>query len=123
MTKFMIAMTQSSLIEKLVSISPNLEELYREHIDDYDELLPHVFMGEITRNLVEEFSKSTISEEALEVLHTIESSFVNGGDSIEELISVSFVENLVGLNPQEDAIRRYLGKALTKELAKYQYGR
>ena len=44
-----MATTTTEFCESLVSNCPELKELLAEHISDCDELLPNVFLGEITR--------------------------------------------------------------------------
>ena len=41
--------TTTGFCESLVRHCPDLKELLAEHISDYDELLPNVFLGDVTR--------------------------------------------------------------------------
>jgi hypothetical protein len=42
----------ADFVHQFVSTSPELVDVYRQHIADQGELLPHVLMGDITRVVV-----------------------------------------------------------------------
>jgi hypothetical protein len=42
----------ADFVHRLASTSPELVDIYRQHIADHGELLPHVLMGDITRVVV-----------------------------------------------------------------------
>lgn len=47
------------LIDRLVGKFPRLEPLLREHLaDNFGEVLPHLFFGDLTRYVVREFAGS-----------------------------------------------------------------
>jgi hypothetical protein len=92
---------------------PLLLELLQEHLDDYDGVLPHVFMGDLTRWVVQRFHDDASDETLRQVLDFLESAF-EGGRS-EELIAVSFLENLSS-NGDHAGVRALLGPALQNQL-------
>ena len=47
-----MAMKANEFCEELIHKVPLLAGLLKEHIEDYDELLHHVFMGEVSRYVV-----------------------------------------------------------------------
>lgn len=46
--------TGGLFIEHLLRIIPELKQAYDEHLVDNDVLLPHVFMGDVTRFIIAE---------------------------------------------------------------------
>ncbi len=85
----------SALIDRLVRAVPELEHVLRDHLDFYDELLPHLFMGEVTPLVVEwaESGEPDQRARARTVIEKLEAEY--GHDyQADELIGASFVENL-----------------------------
>ncbi|MBE3584552.1 MAG: hypothetical protein IMX01_10635 [Limnochordaceae bacterium] len=111
-------------IQRLVRQFPILQPLYEEHLADYDELLPHVFMGDFTRWLISVYSgdqklgnaESTIRA----ILDYVERAFVEGDEELKELIAVSFLENLPLPGEQHASILRFLGSELIREYLRIQ---
>ena len=108
-------------ILQLVAAFPELTPLYEEHRRDYGELLPHVFFGDLTRWILSLYEDSANSPEAVarvrEVIDFLEGAFASGDSDLQELISVSFLENLpFPWEPNAD-IRTMLGPQLSTELA------
>lgn len=89
-----------------------------EHLNGYDELLPHVFFADVTRHAAELARRAEVEtaagDELTRLLEDLESSFVLHAerDEVDDLIWVSFVENAQGVVGDEDeflreALRRY----------------
>jgi len=53
--------TIRSLIERLLASVPDLRGVYDEHISDNDELLPHVFFGDVTRFAIENAAAPSVA--------------------------------------------------------------
>jgi hypothetical protein len=51
-----------SFIKELLRTVPELQPAYAEHLNDNDTLLPHVFMGDVTRFVIAEASKPSESK-------------------------------------------------------------
>jgi hypothetical protein len=90
-------MTNSiAFVSRLISVAPELLEIYKLHLNDYDTVLPHVFMGDIARQILlmakDKCKKASLSK----LLTALEEGLKSGDEEICELISVSFVENLCG---------------------------
>jgi len=109
-------------IDHLVSQVPTLESALREHVsDNFGEVLPHVFLGDITRYAVAEFIRGEkgverpVSQE-LEALLTALEAGIAAGDEIAELVCVSFLENLPRPGEPGGGIRDLLGPGLRSEL-------
>ena len=80
--------TTEEFCESLVSTCPELQDLLIEHISDYDELLPNVFLGEVTRHLLAN------GKGRVRIVEHLNNSLSSGESDVENLIAVSFVENL-----------------------------
>src|SRR4051794_25540235 len=89
-----------AFISDLVDAVPELEGLLADHVATFDEVLPHVFMGDVTRFVLAKCqAKAAGSDHAAAVLKALFSSLEaasswNSGE-VDELIGVSFVENML----------------------------
>ena len=106
----------ADFIVNLVSESPEVAGVYRQHIADQGELLPHVLMGEITRLVIASTARTEASDWRTKLLVRLESGIESGGDDVAELVGVSFVENLCGENAAIEILLPEMGNALRKEL-------
>ena len=89
----------------LLNMVPEIREIYDAHVEDNRELLPHVFMGDITRFTLQ-LSSSEADLNVLErVLAAVEEGLNSDTTDVSNLVAVSFIENLCGEN---DAIGRIL---------------
>lgn len=104
-----------AFVGALVHRFPILVPLLQEHLDDYDGLLPHVFLGDVTRWVLGRGLPSG-SSEARAVLDFIEACFAQGTEHERELISVSFLENLPRAGEAGAEWRDQLGPELQREL-------
>jgi len=109
-----------SFIKVLLESVPELVPVYDEHIDDYDEVLEHVFMGDVTRFAVEIYKNDPDSKSLKLLLSLLDKAFSAKDPKLQELISVSFLENL----PQDEecysGFKRLLSEQLRKELTLYE---
>lgn len=111
-------------VHALVKKNSVLKEVYDEHIKDNDELLPHVFMGDFTRKIVE-LDKNIRNKKAggaeimivKNIMDDLERWMTSGNNEVKELIIVSFIENLIDYENKE-YIKIYFGKALLDEYEK-----
>ncbi|WP_298866274.1 hypothetical protein [uncultured Gimesia sp.] len=90
--------TTTEFCESLVSNYPELKELLAEHISDYDELLPNVFLGEITRYVLKD------GKGRCQIVEYLNKSLSSGEPDVKNLIAVSFVENLENREELERAV-------------------
>jgi hypothetical protein len=58
----MNSLDSSSFVPALLEEVPEINAVYDEHIDDYDELLEHLFMADVTRYIEKNCSSSTNSD-------------------------------------------------------------
>jgi hypothetical protein len=84
-----------------------------EHIATYDELLPHVFFGELTPFLIDLKDGSDADRLVLKAtLSLLESAWKEGDDSATNVISVSLIENLQGRG-QLRAMQAFFGPGMS----------
>ncbi len=108
-----------SFVKLLLETVPELIPVYDEHIDDYDKLLEHVFMGDVTRFVEQLYSDNSDSECLARLLEFLDRAFSTDDEKLKELVSVSFLENLSRDKKSFEGIRILLSANLAKELSKY----
>ena len=97
-----------------------LRQLLQEHLDEYDGLLPHLLLADVTRWLVARLSECGPEDPTLKrVLGFLERHFVSGGDHISELIAVSVLETMPLKGEQGAEIRDLLGPAMRDHVDRY----
>ncbi|MBU1358852.1 MAG: hypothetical protein KKC79_15365 [Gammaproteobacteria bacterium] len=100
------------LIEKV----PEARRIYEDHLEDNDTLLPHVFMGEIAR-FVLQISENTSREDDLkELLSIIEDGLQSRHHDVQNLVALSFVENLCGEEHHVMQLIPLMGEATRREV-------
>ena len=93
----------SSFIPLLTSFVPELQPIYAEHLHNNDDLLPHVFLGDVARFAIAAALDVRQQEVLMRLLKCMETGLESGPAHARELILASFVENLLG---EDDAVRR-----------------
>lgn len=105
-----------AFVGALVHRFPVLLPILQGHLDDYDGLLPHVLMGDITRWVLNEFRSHGPSRTFTEILDFFEESLRKAHEHERELIAVSFLENLPRPDEPGAEVRELLGSALRHQL-------
>ncbi len=82
-------MTTVEFCQTLAGKFPDIATILTEHIADNDELLPHVFLADVTRYVLADGPCRK------QVVKFLDESFASQGQDVEDLIAVSFVEYLV----------------------------
>jgi hypothetical protein len=100
--------TIDDLVRDLAASSPELNAVLQKHLAYYDELLPHVLFGDVTRWLVARGPDAA-------VLAVLERHMGTGDDEVQNVLVGSFLENLIGETGWK-AIRRALGPRLRLQL-------
>jgi hypothetical protein len=95
---------------------PAFMPMLQEHLDDYDGLLPHVLMAEVTRWIVQRFQVDPADSQVRQVLDFIESAFQEASGEDRELVAASFLENLPRPGQAGAEVRALLGPALQDQL-------
>ena len=110
--------SETAFIAELLATVPELRPRYLEHLNDnFGEPLPHVFFGDVTDWAVEQYAAtkhgSAAAEDALtRLLNFLESGYTAGDSEVQNLIAVSFLENLPHSREENWEIRRRLGPTL-----------
>ena len=109
--------TNALFIEELLRLLPQLKSIYNEHLADNDDtLLPHVFMGDVTRFVIAETKKSKRRDILQRLFVHLEEGLKGGPKEVKELIVVSFVENLTGETAVLKTIKPLMRPLLKKEI-------
>ena len=100
----------------MIRQTPDLKPAYDEHLKNNDELLPHVFFGDVTRFVITKIESSENHEMIAKLLEYLEEGLQSGDEEIENLIGVSFAENLLGETKTIKLLNPFMGKLLKKEI-------
>lgn len=116
----MIEITYDDFPDQLRIAVPGFAQVYDEHVADHDEVLPHVLLGELVRFLSSEVELHGAEAEALKpAMLLLEQGMASKDQRVQELVAVSFLENLDAGEPSFPAIRRLFGPGLEAQYAKY----
>jgi hypothetical protein len=100
---------------------PGFAHVYDEHVADNDEVLPHVLLGDFVRFLSQEVELHGPDSEALkQSMPLLERAMASSDPRLQELVAVSFLENLESTDPSFPAIRRLFGAELEKQYRVYE---
>ncbi len=114
-----MASSGERFIRELVDRVPALGPVLTEHLEDnFGELLPHVFLADVMRQMVQLDSGQEASEEADatgRILEHLEANFGTGDHGLDELISTGFVEVLPRRGEYGHSLRCRLGPKLAAE--------
>jgi hypothetical protein len=109
-------------VRALVDSFPIFRSMFDEHVSDYGEILPHLFFGDLTAFCVQLLvNKDDVVGTAglrqlREILDYLENAYAQGGEDVEELISVSFLENFHSGTEEGAQIRQMIGPHLRKQI-------
>ena len=107
----------AAFVEGLVRDVPQLSDAYREHLNDnFGELLPHVFLGDVTRWVVAVSQKRTDHDALATLLARMDAILSDPSHPCRELVLASFVENLGGETEALKVIRPISGRSLSAAL-------
>jgi hypothetical protein len=99
---------------------PGFDRVFREHIQDYDEVLPHVLVAELARFLSADVQKSGSLSAALPpAMDILERGMASNDPKLQELVAVSFLENLDPADASFQEIRRHFGPHMRKQFERY----
>lgn len=92
--------TYANFVDLLISSVPELEPVAREHLEDNDELLPHLLVSDTLL-----FAERAFADKEFEVLGRLlsflDEALTNGDERIEDAVALSFVENSEWWNPEK----------------------
>lgn len=95
--------------EQLAQRFPDMQLLLANHLADYDEILPHVFMGDVTRYILADGAARP------DVVIELERGLRDESRDVQELVAVSFVENLADESDLERALEDVNAQSLRAE--------
>jgi hypothetical protein len=105
----------------LRAVLPGFARVYDEHVADNDGVLPHVLLGDLVRFLTNEIGEhganSTAAKNAMSLL---ERGMNSQDPRVQELVAVSFLENLDPEDPRFPAIRALFGPKLEAQYRNYE---
>lgn len=116
------ALTYENFFEHFLRAVPSFVPVYEEHMQDNGELLHHVLMGDVARYVGQLYregyergnkQKKAVLRDILDILNEAMSS---DDEKLQELISVSFLENLGRVDEEYEGLRELFGQALLEEL-------
>jgi hypothetical protein len=111
-----------NIFDAIVAEVPGFRAEYEEHLADYGEILPHLLMGDLTRFTIRRYREMKLTnlaearEDVRLTLQLLERAMQIGDERLQELISVSFLENLHQAEEAYGGLRDLLGPALLREL-------
>lgn len=95
------------------------DRIYDQHVRDYDQVLPHVLLGDLVRFLSDEVRIHGEGSKALcEAMDLLERGMGSADPKLQELVAVSFLENLDPGDEAFPAIHRLYGPRLRAESQK-----
>lgn len=116
-------LSYENVTEGLLQSAPELQSLLDEHIQQYDELLPHVFFGDVTRFVMDRVRTEgrAANRDAVvrRILGFLEEAMTSSDENVQELVSLSFLENLDPSDPAYEELKAMLGPNLGRELENY----
>lgn len=104
-------------IAELLQKVPELQPAYNQHVQDNQELLPYVFMGDVSRFLFveSEAHRLEVSQPLVRILNFIEKKLETNDKDIHGFIAASVVDNLVGEDKMLDKISHLIGPRLQEQ--------
>jgi len=99
--------------EQFAKMFADVGNILNEHLADCDELLPHLFMADVTRYAL----KGGLQR--VGIVQHLENAFKCSDKGIEELIAVSFVENIETHDELNLALNGIKGDNLRRQWDKY----
>jgi hypothetical protein len=119
----MTGLTYQNILEVLRTSVPGLAQLYEEHLAKYDEPLPHVLFGDLVRFLEQEVRlNGPYSPVLAQAIGVLERAMGSQDPKLQELVAVSFIENLEPESPTLGAFRRLFGPNLAAQSSAYRAG-
>jgi len=119
----MTDLTYENILEALTANVPAFATLYEEHVAKYDEALPHVLFGDLVRFLDNEVRVNGPESAVLaQAMGLLERAMGSQDPKLQELVAVSFIENLEPGEATFPAFRRLFGPKLEAQFSTYQAG-
>ena len=119
-----MTLSPHTFVAQLTDEFPDLRPFRDRHLAEYDEMLPHVFFGDLTRWLVDSYLADPGGRDGPDpvwrrLLDRFEQAYGVGDAGTRELLYASFLENLPYPGEPGEEISRYLGPSLGADLADF----
>jgi hypothetical protein len=112
----MTDLTYESFSDLLRMQVAGFDRIYDEHLRDYDQALPQVLVGELVRFLVQEVrSSGTATAAVVSALDLLERGMASKDPRLQELVAVSFLENLDPSDEEFAVIKQLFGPHLEQQ--------
>jgi len=98
--------------QALVTAVPELQSAFTEHVEYFEELLPHVFFWDVCRYVEDLLAVDGDGEALRRLLTCLEKGLADGDADVDNLIRVSLIENF----PAMDALRQRAGPVMQKAI-------
>jgi hypothetical protein len=112
-----------NVINLLIQGVPELQPLLNEHLNDqFGQLLPHLFFGDLTRYVMEQMRKSQIEsqrqppEVVRRIIGILEKAMLSSDMQAKELVQASFLENLDATDSAYSQLKSAMSPNLRREL-------
>jgi hypothetical protein len=86
--------TQQSVVERIVSVHPDLRELLTRHVEESEGLIPYVFMGEVVQWVTLRHA-SGFDPDVATLIKLLEQLYEEGPDDVRDYIATGFVEDML----------------------------
>jgi hypothetical protein len=112
--------TYDNFAEQFRATVPGFDRIYDEHVADYAQVLPHVLFGDLVRFLSSEVALRGAGSVALkQAMLLLEAGMGCQDPRVQELVAVSFLENLDRHDTSFPAIRSLFGPRLEEQYRQY----
>ena len=119
----MVTSSDLAYVKDLVARFEFLRPLMDDHLAHYDEILSHLFFGDMTEYIISRHEEALLGDDAAQkevdqLLAALEEGYVSGDRDVKDLISDSFLENLPWREGERGwDLREILGPALSERLS------
>ncbi len=117
----MTDLTFETFPNQLRTAVPGFDRVYDDHVAEYGDVLPHVLLGELVRFLSTEAGthgpESAVLKQAMLLL---ERGMGSPDSRVQELVAVSFLENLDPDDPAFPVLRNLFGVRLERQYRQYE---
>jgi hypothetical protein len=108
----------SPFVQRLLAAAPDLWAVYDSHLRNNDELLPYVFMGDVTRTAIARCADGDSDESCTRLLNFLERELSSRDTEAEQLVYLGFCENLLGEARAQGVLVPRMGPLLFKAMKK-----
>jgi len=108
-------------INEILMLDKDLRPIYEIHIKQNKKLLAHVFFGNIIRRLEANYSNTSYKTTMQKLIDYIDFAYKFGDESVQNVISVSFLEPIIHGNEEyKTKLKSLMKPYLLQEYEKYE---